>query len=245
MAKGYYPLTMALLISFSSSAAMVATEVGIMDWGTKAEENFGKMKSENSFVKFKGYNATDWGDVYGHVKLEDFEDSDMISSEINLVGQIAIGETGFNYYGQVFNKTKPRWSETNTTLGFSWLHDMYGWDIQLALAAHIVNADYKNFDRSFKGGLNGGYQFTQIDRGFSIGGQDFKFTYWQEHFWGRDKNYLAISGDEKDFGFNGLVAIRWFLPANLSASIGYRYANNNLGIAGYHDAFMYSLQYNF
>ncbi|WP_252009200.1 outer membrane protein OmpK [Ferrimonas sp. SCSIO 43195] len=227
-------------------AGMLAVEAGLMDWGSQAEDHFGKGKSENSFIKIKGATGNAFGDLYAHVQLEDVEDSEMIGSEINIVGQINIGQSDFNWYGQVFNKQKPVWSETNTLLGLSWDktydNDLYA---QLAVAGHIVTADYKHFDGDFEGGFNGGYVIYTLSKGFSLGEHAFSMVWWQEHYFGRDDLYLSLSGDGEDFGLNGSAILRWHATDSLSASLTYKYANNNLGKEGFHDGLFYGLQYTF
>ncbi|WP_028109900.1 outer membrane protein OmpK [Ferrimonas futtsuensis] len=244
-------LALALLTSIPAQAAMLAVETGVMDWGSKAENHFGDGKSENEFITLKGATGNAFGDVYGHVKLEDFTDSEMIGSEINLVGQINIGDSDWNWYGQVFNKQKPVWSETNTTLGLS--HDKT-WDnglyTQVALAGHIVTSDYAHFRKANgepfdANGFNGGYLWLCATQDLELAGHHFSLGWWQEHFFGRGDDYLMVSGDGEDHGFNGQLTLRYHIGAGLSASLQYRYAENNLGKKGYHDGLFYALQYNF
>jgi len=230
----------------ASQAGMLAVEAGVMDWSQQAEDYFGEGKSENSFIQMKGATGSAFGDLYAHVKLEDIEDSEAMGSEINIIGQINMGDSDFNWYGQVFNKQKPVWSETNTTLGVSWDKQFdNGLYAQLALAGHIVTADYKHFNSDFKGGFNGGYFIYTLMKDFDIGEQNFSFVWWQEHFFGRDDLYLKLSGDGKDFGFNGSAILRWHFHEQISAALTYRYAENNMGKDGFHDGVFYSLQYNF
>lgn len=241
----------ATLLAPTSNAAMLAVEAGVMDWGSQAENTFGEGKSENEFITIKGATGSAFGDVYAHVKLEDYTDSDMIGSEINLIGQINIADGDFNWYGQVFNKQKPVWSETNTLLGFS--HDKTwdnGWYTQVALAGHIVTSDYKHFKKANgegfdANGFNGGYVYLMANKSVNVADQDFTIGWWQEHFFGRGDEYLIVSGDTEDFGFNGQVTLRWHATQQLSAAIQYRYAENNLGKEGFHDGIFYSMQYNF
>ncbi|WP_237524139.1 hypothetical protein [Shewanella sp. KX20019] len=235
----------------AASASMLAIETGIMDWSDSTEAYFGEGKSENEFVTIKGATGSAFGDVYAHIKLEDFTDSDMIGSEINIIGQINIGDSDFNWYGQVFSKQKPVWSETNSLLGFS--HDKTwdnGWYTQVAVAGHIVTSDYNHFskpdgDKFDANGFNGGYAYLALNKSFSALSQDFTFGWWQEHYFGRGDDYLVVSGDVEDHGFNGQATLRWHVAGGLSAAIQYRYAQNNLGKEGWQNAIFYSMQYNF
>lgn len=249
--------TTALLVLMSAiiiprpSVAMLAVEVGIMDWSSSAEDYFGQGKSENEFITIKGATGNAFGDIYAHVKLEDFTHSNMLGSEINIVGQINIADSDFNWYGQVFNKQKPVWSETNTLLGLSFDKSWSNaWHTQVAVAAHIVTSDYHQFSKpdgtQFEtNGFNGGYVWLSTNRSFNAFNQDFTFGWWQEHFFGRGEDYLAVSGDTEDFGFNGQLTLRWHVTDNTSGALQYRYAENNLGKEGFHDAIFYSMQYNF
>ncbi|TKB55421.1 nucleoside-specific channel-forming Tsx family protein [Ferrimonas aestuarii] len=235
-----------LAMSASTQAGMLAVEAGVMDWGSNAEQHFGEGKSENSFVKIKGATGNAFGDIYAHLQLEDIEDSEMIGSEINLIGQINIGDSDWNWYGQVFNKQKPVWSETNTLLGISWDKSFdNGLYAQVAFGGHVVTADYKHFDSDFKGGFNGGYNYLALIKPFELWGQSFTAIWWQEHYFGRDDLYLELSGDGSDFGFNGSAILQWHLGEQLSANLTYKYADNNLGKQGFHDGLFYALQYNF
>ncbi|MDO6618439.1 hypothetical protein AB4160_10855 [Shewanella sp. 10N.286.51.B8] len=235
----------------AASAGMLAVEVGIMDWSDRTEAYFGEGKSENEYIAIKGATGNAFGDVFAIVKLEDFTDSDLMGSEINIVGQINMGDSDFNWYGQVFNKQKPVWSETNTLLGFS--HDKTwdnGWYTQVALAGHVVTSDYAHFKKangeSFDAnGFNGGYAYIGVSKDFSAYNQDFSFNWWQEHYFGRGDDYLIVSGDIEDHGFNGSANLRWHISGGVSAAISYRYAQNNLGKEGWQNAMFYSMQYNF
>ncbi|QIZ78138.1 hypothetical protein [Ferrimonas lipolytica] len=239
-------LVASLLALPGANAAMLAVEAGVMDWGSKAENYFGDAKSSNPFIKIKAATGSEFGDIYGHFVLEDFDDSDLMGSEINVIGQINMGQTDFNWYGQIFSKTKPNWSETNTLLGFS--HDKT-WDngiyTQVAVAGHIVTSDYQHFGFDVNG-FNGGYAYFGIDKTFAIADSALKLLWWQEHYFGRDDDYLIVAGDGEDHGFNGKLEARYFIgDTGLSAALAYRYAENNMGKQGYHDAIFYSMQYNF
>ncbi|MGI2261608.1 hypothetical protein [Shewanella sp. GXUN23E] len=236
----------ALLSPTVANASMFAIEAGVMDWNSNATETFGDFKDTNSFVTVKGATGSAFGDIYGHVKLENFEDSDLLGSEINLVGQINLGDTDFNLYGQVFDKSMPNWGETNTLLGVSWDRSYDNTYVQVALAAHVVNATYKAFDKSFdEQGFNGGYAYINLSHHTSFMDHNVSFIWWQEVFFGRDDFYLKLAGDIEDVGFNGQFIAKWHTTENWSAAISYRYAENNMGKVGYHDGIFYSLQYNF
>ncbi|MBV7317459.1 outer membrane protein OmpK [Shewanella sp. NIFS-20-20] len=228
------------------NAAMLAIETGVMNWNSNATETFGEFKDANSFVSIKGATGSEFGDIYGHVKLENFDNSNLLGSEINLVGQINLADTDFNLYGQVFDKSMPNWGETNTLLGLSWDKSYDSTYVQLALAAHVVNATYKAFDKSFdEQGFNGGYAYINFSHSTSVMGQDFSFIWWQEVFFGRNDFYLQLAGDVEDVGFNGQFIAKWHANTHWSAAVSYRYAENNMGKKGYHDGIFYSVQYNF
>ncbi len=236
-------LVMSACFAAPSQAAMLAVEAGVMDWQSKASDYFGEAKDNNPFIKIKGATGNAFGDIYAHVTFEDPDDSAMYGTEINLIGQINLGDTDWNLYGQVFDKSKPMWGETNTLLGISWDKDIGDTYFQVALAGHMVDATYKSFDADFEGGFNGGYVYLMASKNINLFEQDFKLTWWQEHYFGRDDDYLALSGDEKDFGLNGQLNINWSFTQNMSFNLSYRYSENNLGKQGYHDAIFYSLQY--
>ncbi|QYJ78740.1 outer membrane protein OmpK [Shewanella acanthi] len=232
-----------VFISVPAQSAMLAVEAGVMDWQSKASDYFGEAKDNNPFLKLKGFTANEYGDLYGHVTLEDPDNSSMYGTEINLVGQINIGDSDWNLYGQVFDKSKPKWGETNTLLGISWDKNIANTYFQVALAGHIVDATYQIFDKDFDGGFNGGYVYLMASRDVSVFDQNLTLTWWQEHYFARNDDYLILSGDEKDFGFNGQFNINWALSESTSINLSYRYSENNLGKQGYHDAIFYSFQY--
>lgn len=237
---------LSVCIPLTSNAAMLSVEAGLMDWRNSASNYFGEAKNDNPYIKMIGAYGTDFGDIYTHVSLENIDDTDFFGTEINLVGQINLSDTDFNLYGQVFDKSMPVWGETNTLLGFSWDKSYDDTYVQLALAAHIVNATYKAFDSNFdEQGFNGGYVYLNISQDLNIFNQNFKFIWWQEFYFGRNEHYLALAGDMEDFGFNGQLRANWIINNNWSTAISYRYAENNLGKKGYHDAFFYSVQYKF
>ncbi|QIZ78141.1 hypothetical protein [Ferrimonas lipolytica] len=242
MKKNKLAITLSmLLLSASANAGMVAVEAGVMDWDGKAEQS----KGESPFVKIKGATGSEFGDVYAHLVLEDVDDNDLLGSEINIIGQINIGATDFNWYGQVFNKQKPTWSETNTFLGGSWDKGFdNGVYAQVALAAHVVTSDYEIYNQDANG-FNGGYFYMTLNKGLEIGGQQFSINWWQEHMFGFNDDYKEFAMYGESHGFNGKLTAKWHIDNNLTAALAYRYADNNLGIQGYHDALFYSMQYNF
>ncbi|MCL1038378.1 hypothetical protein L2750_14690 [Shewanella submarina] len=239
-------LMSSLFIPTISNAAMLAIETGIMDWNNNATEHFGKAKDSNLYAKMIGAYGTEFGDLYGHVTLENIDNMDLYGTEINLVGQINLGESDFNLYGQVFDKSMPAWGETNTLLGFSWDKNFDKTYVQVALAAHLVNATYKAFDNSFdEQGFNGGYAYLNLTRDVSLLEQNFKVIWWHEVYFGRNEHYLQLAGDMDKTGFNGQFITKWLINNNWSVNLSYRYAENNMGKKGYHDAIFYSLQYKF
>ncbi|USD37534.1 outer membrane protein OmpK [Ferrimonas sp. SCSIO 43195] len=229
-----------------TNAADFYTEAGLIDWDNNHEQIFGKQRSENTFVRLVGVNGTDFGDIYGNITIEDIDDSAELGIEAILIGQANLGSSDFNLYGQVFAKNEPDWAETMVLPGISWDKVLdNGLYLQGALAANFIIADYRGLGTEWENGYNGGYLFLCAAKGFSAFGQDFNLMWNQENFVGRDDIYLEVTGDKKDFGFNGWLTLDWFATENVALSLSYRYSQNNLGVADYADAIFYSVKYSF
>lgn len=240
-------LIFASILSLSSYASNFTLESGIMDWSKKAEDVFGKQRSENAFIKLHGYNETDFGDIYGNVLIEDFDDQEEMGMEVVLIGQINLPNSNFNAYNQVYVKNEPDFSETIILPGISWDKILEnGFYFQSALTLNYVIADYRGLGiDGWKNGYNGLYFTLTTSRDFSVLGQSFSVMWNQEHYLFRDELYTTITGEKKSFGFNGWLVIDWHVTEKLAAAISYRYSNNNMGVNGYSDGVFYSLKYNF
>ena len=243
--------TIILSLSSQAYAGMTELELGYMNWSDNATDYFGKAKDNNEWILIRGETGTDFGDVYAHVKLEDFLDDNMVGSEINVAGQIHLTESGFNLYGQVFAKLANNWSETNMMLGLS--HDRF-WDngihTQVAVAVDYVTSDYalvgKGDGSQYQvNGFNGGYIWLSLDKNFDFLDQKFGISWFQENYFLRGDEYLEVAGDMNDFGINGRLAVSYFISESVSTSLQYRYYNNNGGKSGFHDGIFYSIVYSF
>ncbi|MCL1046540.1 hypothetical protein L2737_14595 [Shewanella electrodiphila] len=239
---------LALLLQTSITYATDFTlEAGVMDWSDKAEEAFGDQRSTNPFLKLHGYNATEFGDIYGNVQLEDIDKSAELGVEVVLIGQANLGETGFNLYSQVYVKNEPDWSETLILPGISWDKVLNnGLYVQAAVAANFVVADYRGLGvTNWENGYNGGYLTLTASKGFTLWEQNFNLMWNQEHYFGRDDLYLNITGEDEAFGYNGWLVLDWQIIPSAAMSLSYRYSQNNMGLKGYSDGVFYSLKYNF
>ncbi|MDG5899448.1 hypothetical protein E2650_05920 [Shewanella xiamenensis] len=235
------------IFSLSTHAANFILESGVMDWSQKAEDSFGKQRSENAFIKVHGSNATDFGDIYGNVLIEDPDDQEEMGIEVVLIGQANLPNSDFNFYSQVYVKNEPDWSETIILPGVSWDKVFEnGLYFQSAATLNYVIADYRGLGiDGWENGYNGLYFTITTSKDFSLFDQDFSVMWTQEHYIFRDELYTSITREEKSFGFNGWLVIDWHILKQLSAAISYRYSNNNMGVKGYSDGVFYSLKYSF
>ncbi|MGE4262740.1 outer membrane protein OmpK [Shewanella sp.] len=233
--------------SLSANASDFTLESGVMDWSHKAEKVFGKQRSENAFVKLHGYNATDFGDLYGNVLIEDPDDQEEMGIEVVLIGQINLPDSDFNAYSQVYVKNEPDWSETIVLPGVSWdkVFDN-GLYFQSALALNYVIADYRGLGMSgWENGYNGLYFTLTASKDFDIFDNKFSVMWNQEQYFFRDDIYTDITGEQRSFGFNGWLVLDWHVTENFGLALSYRYSNNNMGVKGYSDGVFYSLKYKF
>ncbi len=235
------------LASQTAYASNFTIESGLMDWSHKAEESFGEQRSENAFVKIQGFNATDFGDIYGNVLIEDPDEQEEMGIEVVLIGQVNLKDTNFNLYNQVYVKNEPDWSETLVLPGISWDKGFdNGTYFQTAIALNYVIADYRGLGvPGWENGYNGLYLAMTATKDLNLLEQSFSLMWSQEQYFFRDDLYTEITTEDKSFGLNGWLVLDWHTTENLSLALSYRYSYNNMGLKGYSDGVFYSIKYSF
>lgn len=266
-------LAIALAASATMTTASVQAEqyygfmnvsVNYLDWSEKTEDRtnpdiggFGGPKEDFFYLELEGGAGFDWGDVYGFIDLENAENvenkgqfsedaGDTGGFRVAAKGSIAVnmGSSNWNYYGHVYSFTEASggFYDQNIVLGVS--YDLFtdsGFWIKPFLGVHVENQTFNGSGMNgFMAGYVMGYDFTISEEKFSL-------VQWHETEFGREDQFRGNGTVHtlSDVGHNGAVSVWWHASKAMSTGIQYRYADQKLGTAAYHDAVIFTAKYNF
>lgn len=118
-----------------------------------------------------------------------------------------------------------------------------GFWIRPFIGPHIQESTYYD-------GFNGWMAGWVFCYDFTVSGQKFALAQWHEFEFDRAKEHYQLEdgtpiGDGKSHGTNGAISLWWTPIKQVTAGVQYRYSHYKLGYAGYANAVIYSLKYNF
>jgi hypothetical protein len=238
-----------------------SVSVNYLDWTDKAEERsnggYGGAKEDFVYLEVEGGAGYSWGDVYGFIDLEnpqnintserDFSGDPVTDSfRIAAKGSVAVnlGESNWNFYNHIYSLTVAGegFFDQNVVTGFS--YDIFtdsGFWIKPFLGLHYEN-------QTFAGsGFNGYMAGWVLGYNFKLGSQDFMVTQWHETEFAREDQFRN-NGTQytlDSVGHNGAVSLWWNATKEFTAGVQYRYADQKLGTAAYHDGVIFTAKYNF
>ena len=225
-------------------------DVGIhyLDWTQRTTHRTSEKshKDDFAYLELEGGAGFSWGEMYGFFDWENPFNArhDEPGSEqrytFKNTNRIYLADTGFNLYTHVYGTYG-----SPDRRNFHDLMLLYGVGYNLKLDSFW----YKPFiakrytDQTYYSG-NNGYVFGWVaGYDFSLGGQNFALTNWNEYEFDRKGKYAAGNGGTD--GLNGAVALWWKAVPSVTAGVQYRYADNKLGESFLQDGIIYSLKYNF
>ena len=225
--------------------------VNYLDWSNGTTDRTNGTKTDYFYIEAEGGAGYDWGDVYGFIDIEnptkmhksyDAGKQSADAFRVSAKGTIAVnmGDTNFNYYGQIFSLTDSSGFATqNYVLGvsYNYRHDSGFW-VNPFLGVHYQNDPGSAFFNGGMAGWVGGYDFN-------LGGQKFSVTNWNEIEFARDSAYAEAAWVGSHYGLNGALAAWWHPTPQLTTGIQYRYADHKLGDNGYDNGIVYTVKYNF
>lgn len=252
MIKGWIAVSVLLaILSVAVSAKQLYSfgniSISQLEWTSKAEhrtENKTK-KNDFSYLEVEGGAGYDWGEVYGFV---DFEEWNQKSDQHRWFGKgnirINLADTGFHLFTQIIDLHTKHFDESNYFLG---LGKSFQFDNGIWLKTHLASryTDQGDSFGHFKG--NNGYQLGATwGYDFTVAAQNLSITQWHEYDFARGKDYLKDEkGNQDNAGHNGAVATWWHVTDNWTLGLQYRYADDHLGETKYQDAYITSVRYNF
>jgi hypothetical protein len=258
---------LALAITLAGCSAAASAEgwsffnvsANYLNWTAKTETRTNKgpfgHKKDFVYLELEGGRGGDWGDVYGFLDLENpthdaNHESDARANRrtaAKVVGRYTVttaGELPLMAYAHVYDFRDHGFFDQNRVLGVStnlafgglWVHPFIGLHQELKAG---VGA-------KMNGGMAGyvaGYSFEAL-------GQSFSLTQWHETEFARKTEFIALANEgtvsaDRRTGQNGAISLWWNATKQITTGLTYRYANNKLGVAGYQDAWIYTLKYNF
>ncbi|GAA5186153.1 outer membrane protein OmpK [Ferrimonas gelatinilytica] len=247
----------ALSISAPASAEYLygfgSASVNYLDWSNKAEDLSNGFKEDFLFLELEGGAGFSWGEMYGFIDLENpgsigNGDKDGKPDGFRLAAKGTIGlNTGVNnlqVYGQLYTLNESG-SQGNTFQVQNYVGGLRynvftesGFWFKPFLGAHIES---NNFAGTGYNGLMAGWV---LGYDFNVGNQKLSVSNWHETEFLREDQFRQ-GGALDSVGHNGAVALWWHLPAKFTLGLQYRYYDHKLGDAGYGDALIYTVKYNF
>lgn len=263
MKKRNLALAMALAscstMALADGWSFVDTSINYLDWTSKTETRTNKgpfgQKKDFVFLELEGGKGGDWGDLYGFIDLENPTNnsnnvSDNRADRRNVFKGVArynltkVGDLPVMLYAHVYDFRDNGFYDQNRVLGLStnlsfgklWVHPFIGAHQELKAG---VGAK-----------MNGGMAGFVAGYNFEAFGQSFMLSQWHEMEFSRKQEFLGMADEgafvnDRKTGQNGAVSLWWNVNKSVTTGLTYRYANNKLGVAGYEDALIYTLKYNF
>ncbi|RLV61288.1 ion channel protein Tsx [Parashewanella curva] len=233
-------------------------------------QGLGGTKKDFLFLELEGGAGYDWGDVYGFIDIEnpgninksqnERKEGDKVVEErgvavpssfrIAAKGSIAynIGKTNWNAYGHIYSFTEARgdfhggFFDQNVVLGVSYdINTDSGFWMKPFIGLHYENQRFAG------AGFNGYMAGWVLGYNFKLGNQNFMVSNWHETEFAREDQFRSNGTPHKldKMGQNGAVALWWNATKKFTAGVQYRYADQKLGTAAYHDAVIFTAKYNF
>lgn len=258
-------LVLALAMASCSGAALAGdwsfldTSINYLDWTSKTEDRTNKgpfgQKKDFTFLEIEGGRGGDWGDLYGFLDLENptnnannvadpRADRRTAAKVVGRYNLTKVGDVPVMLYGHVYDFRDNGFFDQNRVLGLStnlsfgklWVHPFIGAHQELKAG---VGAQ-----------MNGGMGGFVLGYNFEAFGQSMMISQWHETEFGRKQEFLGMANEgafvnDRKTGQNGAVSLWWNVNKQLTTGLTYRYASNKLGVAGYEDALIYTLKYNF
>lgn len=201
-----------------------------------------KHRDDFAYLELEGGSGYNWGELYGFTDLENLDKSSDKYS-IFAKGQLRyyLGKhtdrSGFNLFLQGKVAANKAWHEFSTVTGLG-----YNLKIGNGWFTPFFGPLYSNTTSGFAGW--NGYQLGwAIVYPFSIGKANFMVTNWHEFEFGRKDAYLPKGAPSTSQ--NGALAFWWKATKDWTFGVKYRYAYNTLGAAGYTDAYIGTVMFNF
>lgn len=217
--------------------------INYLDWNHNPAK-----RANNAYIELEGASNYDWGELYGFVDFEHFNnDSDKYSFFAK--GQFRYyltkdGSKGLAFFMQGKPGVAKGFHEVNIVTGLS--YNFYFTD---AWFAPFFGALYTNKSVSAAkvefAGWNGYQLGWSAGKKFNLLGQNWRVTNWNEIDFERKSSYVPRGADRESL--NGALSL-WWLPSGQSAwspGIQYRYAWNTLGQPGLTDGYIATVKYNF
>ncbi|GAA4875844.1 outer membrane protein OmpK [Ferrimonas pelagia] len=227
--------------------------INYLDWTSGTERDSGGFKEDFYYIELEGGAGFDWGDVYGFFDMENtFEGNDTQddgtdrfegNSSFRIAAKFSVGYNVWNNwqgYFQNYYAMGGGFYDSTTVIGVRYkIFTESGFWMTPFLGMNYTRTDSWT-------GVNGGMLGWVLGYDFSVSDQKFSISNWHETEFGRDDNYSG-SGGGGSTGHNGALAFWWHLPVpeNVTLGLQYRYFDNKLGQAGYGDAIIYTVKYNF
>ncbi|WNC68105.1 outer membrane protein OmpK [Thalassotalea nanhaiensis] len=182
-----------------------------------------------------------WGEIYGFYEMEKLNmDSDLrsnafkVSAHYKVLGNITA-------YGQVYDYNDSGFgdiSEQNTVIGIGYV----GWSspdfwFKPFIGVHEVKSGQSDTSFDDINGMNGAMIGWNMGMNFTIAGEKFMLTNWNEIEVDRNKDYAEYQYGET--GLNGGIGLWYDITERVYTGIQYRYFQNKLGVDGYGDAIIF------
>ena len=211
--------------------------VNHLDWTLKTENE--SPQKDFTYAELETGAGFNWGEAYMFLDIENptdkYNDTPPHSLRIAFkpVLDINFGKSNWAFHSQDYSLTSDSFFVNNFVNGVSYKYAIKNFWIRPFVGIHYQNSTYYSGWNGYMFGWTFFYNFTLFKNNFFIAN-------WHESTFARDKK----DGYTKD-GFQGSLMFFWKLQNGIAMGLQYRYAEQNLGYAGYQDGLIYTLRYYF
>lgn len=222
-----------------------SVSVNHLDWSSKTEDN--SHHSDYNFIELELGGGREWGSFYGFTDIERFNDyKELADVKVSIKGTVSVNTDmkNISQYYQVFSYVEKDLQLVDAVAGAQYSLAGEAWVFNPFVGLHY-SVYNNNFAHKNYAGVNGIMVGWNAMYNFDVMDQKFSITNWNEFTVLRSEQYQRNTGEVKDFGVNGAVAL-WYHPIpQVSTGVQYRYANNKLGTEISSNAVIYTVKYNF
>ena len=217
--------------------------VNYLNWSGGTEKR--TALTDFTYLEIEGGAGWDWGEFYFFSDWEnpghdwDAGGTDNSRFVIKPILDVKLGDTNWYVHIQDYYLNSKSFWVNNLVTGIAYKFTYGNSWIRPFIGPHYQNSTYYD-------GFNGYMAGWTFVYNFKVGEQQFMLSNWQEFEFDRPEDFYGLRfSDGRSHGINGALAVWWTPIDAITAGVQYRYANYKLGVAGYADAVIYSLKYNF
>lgn len=218
-----------------------------LDWTSGTTDRSGK--KDFIYLELEGGAGWSWGEFYMFVDWENPGKNwtEPSPDDVRIVAKpildVKLGDKGWYFHLQNYALYSHTFYVNNLVPGIAYkFQTENGFWIRPFIGPHYQGSTFYNGWNGWMAGWVAAYDFT-------IKGQKFTLSQWNEFEFDRDEEHYLFNGqptgDGKSSGINGAIALWWHPTKKVTAGLQLRYADHKLGYNGYQTGPIFTLKYNF